>query len=487
MDLSRRVGCGLVILFLVFPFLFLLTHFHQLRSLDWDEFFWAFGNSFWQALGSATLSLVLGLWGAAGLLKLSSANRGHWRSLLEIFLLAPNFLPALFTLLSALTIVDPFPMGLPGMILVHVCLNWGLVAVLVAGIIESKMGGIAEQCWVEGCSRWRFLWRGIFPMLWKDLGLLWLFVFAVCFGSFAIPLVVGGGRGTTLEVLIYEKIRLSTDWGQAVFIALLQSIFLFVFSFAIRGRAAAVTRRANLQLFQSISGIVVIVAFSAFLILGYGQGLWQGLLQGSSLWEIRADVFWGLMGSLGMGLMTGALCFGFLLVLAMLWPSAWFQKFFTGYVAPSQALTSFAFLILTPNEGFWPFVKIPLALTLMTVPVLWRMGWESQLDSLRGQHQVAESLGASPGLIFRDIVQPQVAARAGVLAGLAAVWASGDFAVSRILAHRDLTIGMMTETLMSGYRLGLATVLSLGIVLVGLICFAAMMGVGRVLSRKPIS
>lgn len=485
----RDVLRAALVVFLLSPFLFLVWQFPSIQGPDWGEIFWAAGNSFFQAFGSATFSVIGGLWGAFGLICFSTEVRRPWRSVLEVMLLTPNFLPPIFILLSALNFVDPFPMGLPGMIFIHTLMNWGLVAVMLARLIEEKTGGAAELALIEGCSRWRFLRLGLFPMLKKDLGLLWIFVFAVCFGSFAVPLVVGGGRGTTMEVLIYEKIRLSNNWGHGVLIAFLQSVFLFTLSlWAVRGRAVVQGRRAQLRLIEMKSGVAVILLFTAFLLLGYLQGFPSGWAQAGVFREMSGDLLKAFAGSMAIGLFTGILSLFCLVLTAFLVPSVWFERFLSGYVAPSSALTSFAFLVLTPNGGLWPFVKIPVALVLVTLPVLWRLGWFGTLESLRRQKEVATTLGADDFLFLRLILWPQIAPAAGTLAGLAAVWACGDFAMSRILAHHDLTLAMMTETLISsGYRLGLATLVSVGVLLSGLLCFAAMKGLTRVFGRKSLS
>jgi thiamine transport system permease protein len=112
------------------------------------------------------------------------------------------------------------------------------------------------------------------------------------------------------------------------------------------------------------------------------------------------------------------------------------------------------------------------------------MGWDGVLRSLEGQIAIARTLGAGTSQIFKEVLLPQISNRAALLSGIAAVWACGDYSVSRILAHRDLSLAMMTETLLSSYRLGLATVLSLSLIVCGLICFFIMIGVGRVFSRK---
>ncbi|HRO67241.1 MAG TPA: iron ABC transporter permease, partial [Pseudobdellovibrionaceae bacterium] len=312
MNPRRLLRTGLV-LFLLFPFLFLLWRFPNGLRVDPGELWWAFSNSFRQAFGSATFSLVLGM------IFFSPKVKRHWRLLFEILLLLPNFLPPLFVLLAVLNLVDPFPMGLPGMILVHTIMNWGLVAVSAARLIESRLGGMAELAWIEGASFGTFLKRVFFPLLWRDLGSLWLFVFVVCFSGFAVPLVVGGGRGTTLEVLIYEKIRFSTNWSEAVAIAAIQSLFLFGLSWVlVRGEGKPSSEARNLSLLRLKSGVVLNLLLSGLLLLGYFQGFPAGFSQIGSLFDLKNEIIGAFAGSLAVGLGTGVLCFLFLLSAAFL-------------------------------------------------------------------------------------------------------------------------------------------------------------------------
>lgn len=454
-------------------------------SVDWGEFVWAFKNSFIQALFSSLFSLIFGFWVALGLLSL---RQGRWRPIrpaMEILCLLPNFLPPIFILLSTLNVIDPFPMGLPGIVIIHTFMNFGLVAVLLSEIIASKVGGMAELAHVEGATRGQFLFRGLLPILKKDLLLLGLFIFVVCFGSFSVPLIVGGGKGTTIEVLIYEKIRLSSDWGSAVLLAFFQSTFVFLLSLvASHGRGSESSRPANLSLLRSPTGILIILVFSFLYLFGYIQGFISGLSMISTFYDVQSALIWNFLGTLGLGLSVGLLCYAGLMLIAYCSPSQWFERFLNGYVAPSTSLACFSLLILGPNEGIFPFIKIPVAITLLSLNGLFRMGWDGELQALRTQSTVAYAMGASRAQIFREIMFPQLSDRAGFLAGIASVWACGDFAVSRILAHRDLSIAMMTETLMSGYRLNQAIVLSGLIILTGLLCFALCVGGGRVLRRK---
>lgn len=474
-----------LVLFLLFPFLFLLTQFQIESTVDWGEFIWAFKNSFIQAFFSGIFSLAFGFWVALGLLSLGRHSGRQWRSALEILCLLPNFLPPIFVILATLNIIDPFPMGVTGIVIIHTFMNFGLVAVLLTGVISDKLGGMVELAYVEGVSRWQFLRQVLFPVLFKDFLLVGLFIFVICFGSFSVPLIVGGGKGTTIEVLIYEKIRLSSDWGPAVVLAFLQSLFIFGISLlANRGRESDRKREANLTLLKSTSGLAVIGVFSFLYLYGYFQGFFAGIDLLSTFYDVQSALLWNFLGTMLLGLLVGLFCYVGLMLIAYCWPQGWFEKFLNGYVAPSTSLACFSLLIMGPNEGFWPFLKIPLAMTLLSLNSLFRMGWDGELHSLAQQRTIAYSMGASTQQIFWQILFPQISGRAGLLAGISSVWACGDFAVSRILAHRDLSIAMMTETLMSSYRLNQAIVLSSLIVVSGSLCFIICVGGSNVLRRK---
>lgn len=487
MNLRSLLRIGLVLFFL-FPFLFLLTQFQIFNPPDFAELLWAFKNSFYQAFFSALGSLVFGVWASLALIAFSDPSQRRWRRVLQAMCLLPNFLPPLFILLAVLNVVDPFPMGLVGISLVHILMNFGLAAVLLADSIEARLGGMAELAYVEGAGRFQFMTQVFWPLLKKDILLIFLFVFVICFGSFAVPLIVGGIHGTTVEVLIYEKIRISGDWGAAVALALLQSLFIFMTSFvAFRGTVPSLQKMANLSLIKFPSGVVVIAGVMFVLSWSYIKGLYRGLSEPIS-WQLFVEGLWSAsLGTLILGLSAGLFCYLGLLLIAYCSPKNWFERFLTGYVAPSTALACFSILIVGPNEGWVPFFKIPLALTLLSLNSLYRMGWSAELQALRSQSLISYSMGASHWQIFSEIIFPQVSNRAGFLAGLGAVWACGDYAVSRILAHRDLSLGMMTETLMSGYRLNQAIVLSSLVVLVAGFCFAVFVGGSRVLRRKSLS
>lgn len=488
MSLSRILRASLA-LFLLFPFLFLLTQFPFTRMPDGSELLWAFKNSLIQSMLSALFSLSAGCWVALGLLTFNEKRSPVTRRAFEILCLLPNFLPPIFILLSILNVIDPFPIGIAGIVIVHTFMNFGLAAVLIARTIESKISGLVELAYVEGAPRGLFISKVLLPLLKKDIAIIGLFIFVVCFGSFSVPLIVGGGKGTTIEVLIYEKIRLSTDWGDAVLLALMQSAFIFIVSSILVIQKTGVSRRsyANMSLLRSSSGIGVLIFLSYLYLYGYVEGFIAGLPMLSTLYDLQSAIIWNFLGSLVIGLSVGLLSYMTLFAIAYCWPKLWFEKFMNGYVAPSTSLACFSLLLIGPNEGLFSYIKISVAMLLLSLNSLFRIGWGETLNSLKSQVTVAHSMGASRHQIFKEILFPQLSKQAGLIAGMASVWACGDFAVSRILAHGDLTIAMMTETLMSGYRLHQAIILSSLIIVSGSLCFLFFVGGSYVLRRKIAS
>lgn len=113
--------------------------------------------------------------------------------------------------------------GLPGVLLAHVFFNAPLMARIFHSAIDSVPDGkwrLAAQLGFGGREVWRFVeWPAIRRVLPGAAGL----VFLLCFTSFALVLMLGGGpAASTLEVAIYEAARLDFDLGRAAALSLLQ-------------------------------------------------------------------------------------------------------------------------------------------------------------------------------------------------------------------------------------------------------------------------
>jgi thiamine transport system permease protein len=191
-----------------------------------------------------------------------------------------------------------------------------------------------------------------------------------------------------------------------------------------------------------------------------------------------------IAGSISVGLLTALFSMLWLLLVAYIGPRGFFRRVLIGYSAPSTVLTGFAILILVPDDGLDPLLRISLGLALILTPSFYRLRWDSVLSGLEGQRAIAGILGASNWQIFRSVILPQVWRPVFAVGALASLWAWGDFALSSVVAGRKVTLAMAVHALIDSYRLDAATVLVWIVALGGAASFAIFTGVGRVLGSK---
>lgn len=475
MSVARLVSLA-ILLFLISPFLILIFHFHQTSLPDFGEAFWALKNTFYQAIGSALIAGVMGLGISLGLNGIQKRIQ-----FVEYLLYLPSFLPPLFLILICMSWIDPFPSGIVAIVFIQSLSYAGLLGVEFSRLFRDKVGAISEVGYVLGFSKSQFLFQ-VLRMLKRDfLGLLFL-VFISCFASFAIPLAVGGGRGTTLEVLIYEKIRISGNFSEALFLSLLQSLLLISFVMLLRRRFVQrkniETRSLTLLSWPFLKGAVLLYIGSyVFGFLADIPSGWSQLFRIQGLSQAILEV---LPLSIVLSLGVGFVIYIFVMALAFASREKWIHKFIFSYVTPSTALIGFSYLYLGMSSELMSYLLFCLGFVLLSVCSLYRMGVAPVLGGLESQQIVGMALGAGDFLIARRITWPQIHQVALKMSGVGAVWALGDFAFSKIIFSRDVTLGLIVEGLMTSYRLGAAQALMSLILFLGGLIYLFFRGVGYV-------
>jgi thiamine transport system permease protein len=211
--------------------------------LAWPERPWAdpyLRHILWFTLAQAGLSTLVSLAAAVPVARALARRQFTGRTaLLRLFGL-PMIVPALAGAFGMLAVfgrsglvgdglaalgsdarVDVY--GLSGIVLTHAFFNMPFaVRVLVGawGAVPSESWRLAAMLGMRGGAVFRLIeW----PLLARHLPGLFVLIFLLCASSFAIVLTLGGGPGaTTLEVAIYQAIRVDFDVGRAVFLSLLQ-------------------------------------------------------------------------------------------------------------------------------------------------------------------------------------------------------------------------------------------------------------------------
>jgi thiamine transport system permease protein len=436
-----------------------------------------------QAGASAAASLVFGVLMTMGALAITKRRSDR---LLEFWLLIPNLIPSLFLILAMLNLSLWIPFFRPSflaVILAHVLLNSGLVALALLRLVGARLSGFIDLAIVEGARR-RMIWlEVILPSLKRELMFLFLFVFSVCLTSFSIPLVLGGMSVSNFEILIYQTLRTNSDWSKVLDYALIQLAMLTFLAVLVPKpqwsihNCGATWPALGLKRFLPLT-----LAPSLILLIGWGSGIVQSLRH-----YVYEDLFFDpgmaalttLIVALGTGFMILILC----LWISFVWPHPKLSIFMKSYLAPSSAITGFSFLLLPGQEGNWPLLKMIMALALVTFPLLFRWLGQSALESLEEQIAVARTLGASWSQILFEIIWPQRAATFLRMSGLGALWASGDFALTSIMAEGHRTWAIWIDSLLNSYRLDLASLLTIPLFAIGLICYGFFVGAARYVNR----
>ena len=476
---------GFFLSFLFFPYILLGLKLPTMAGPDFEELFWALKNSVLQAGVSGILTLLLAIFFSMGfcyLINLFSEKKYASKavSVLEFLVLLPTFIPALFIILIAMHTINPFPVGFVGVVFIHILLNAGLATVLVTQIIYRKLIPLLELAAVEGATKWKFL-RTSFWGLWRDLLGIFIFLFIICFANFSVPFVAGGGKGTTLEILIYEKIRISGDWGQALSLALIQLLILAGFSFFNpQFKTKQLARSQRIQLLGSplaAVGLIIFILSPLIIFLYSSIGAWEQVFAIPNLWEMAQNTI--VMSSL-FSVSVGFLILSFLLLTAYVDSKSVLHRILSSIVSPSTALVGFALLFFISDHEPWISLKWILGFTYLVFTTLYRWGWRQALSDLNQQVAVAESLGASRFLIYTKIKLPQLIMPACQIAGVASLWAIGDFALGKILLAEDITLSLLIQTLMSSYRMEAALALMDLLMLLGIFSYLIFLGVGYV-------
>ena len=422
-----------------------------------------FSRTLWQSLLSLILSWVIAV--PAGLGLLFYFKRPFYFFLEWIFLL-PFLLPFIVIIggvMNSLEGFTRFPFGLFPVVLCHSLIYGPAMAVLLARLIMSKCSGFCDWAEVHGIPKIQLIKTLLWFVLRKDIQLISLAVFCFCFTSFSIPLLVGGGKWKTMEVFIYEYLKIPDLQPQALGLILFEILFIFALSFFISKPMASLKNLKSIPYLKFKPAVFLGCLPCLFIFSGLMAGFFH-------LGEIvQLEVFFPALGAtLGLSLGVG---FGVLLFLMLVgfYPfTGYLDRFLIGYIAPSVVLTGFSLLIFL---GGLVYVSWIFGLVILFFPALYRWAGEAFLKSLKNQILTAQTLGAGSWMIFRKITLPQCFHGFCLLSGVAGFWASGDFALTLMTSQGESNLAILAQQLLGQYRIeqGLAVILFL--LIAGSLCF----------------
>ena len=391
--------------------------------------------------------------------------------------------------------------GLHGVVLVHMLLNIPLMILIFLPLLESITPAslqVAKHLGMGAWSRFRLLeWPAMRPALLATLVL----VFLLCFTSFAVVLMLGGGpKVTTLEVEIYAAIRFDYDFTTAAGLAFLQLICaaVVVSLIWIAPRQAIVRATDTTPVTPIIfndgkcSDMLVLVAILVLVFLPLLMVVVAGVNLGLIASVSNRDFMPALVTSISVAVVSALVTTlaGFVLASARVRLSNQNKKSALLFlidggqmlylVIPSMMLGTAAFILLrAKGDAFhYAFGVVVVANILLALPFCVRL-LESRLKVCLHQHdRVAEMLGITGWNRLRLLTLPALEREIGLSLGLAGAISIGDLGVIALFASNDFrTLPWLLYQLAGRYQADEAKGLALILLLLVMVLLLA----GRVL------
>ncbi|MBB4040710.1 thiamine transport system permease protein [Microvirga flocculans] len=455
-----------------------------------------------QAALSTLLSLALGVALALALARRSFMGREIVLALLSTTMVMPTIVAVfavfavygrsgwLAELLAFLGWRESFSVfGYPGILIAHVFLN----APFVARITLDGLTRIPAEHWrlamAFGFTPAQVFRHLDWPVLRAELAGIAGLVFLMCFKSFAIVLALGGGPSrSTLEVAIYEALKIDLDFGRVAWLALIQLAICLSMTVLLHWAFArppaghtirSLIRRPDakdrtLKVFDA-----VILGAGTLFIAPLALSVLMGLR--SMIGILDRDLLRAFATSIGIALAAATVACLLALALAsaarrqrLVLRSPRIAAFYdflpdTLLAVPPFALTAGLFLLIQRfgDPATAGFVLLPLINGLAAVPFAYRYIAPHLLTTEERYGRVAASLGLTG--LAKLAIMDWPALKRPLAAGFALAMALsfGDFGIIALFGGTELvTLPYLLYERLGAYRLDEASAVGLVILLV---------------------
>ncbi|MCA0432670.1 MAG: ABC transporter permease subunit [Proteobacteria bacterium] len=420
-----------------------------------------------QASLSTVISVALALPTARALVR----HRSRARPILLSILAVPQSLPAIVVVLMLVTLFGASGLmggllnlyGLAGILLAHVYFNMPLALRVFTQTLQGippENRRLAAQLGLHGWSLWRMVeWPALRPVIPRIAAL----IFLLCAGSFVVVLTLGGPAATTLEVAIYQSLRMDFDVARALTLSLLQ-VTLCAVLVALAGRSAWTEqlprRRMDGDTYEAPGRAERI--FNALCIL------MAALLVGGPLLALLVEgirhISPGLLMLQALMTSTAIAALSTTLALALAWPIAWRQRRarglttvtpLLGLIVPPAVLAMGWFILVRGLDGgaLLAAVLIVILNGLMALPFAVNIVAPAVASWSERQERLCAQLGLSGWPRFRIAEFPALRgplAQAGLYAFSLSL---GDLSAVTLLGSQGLvTLPSLLHAQMGHYR-----------------------------------
>lgn len=371
--------------------------------------------------------------------------------------------------------------GLHGIVLAHAALN-GPVAARV--FFYALQGNPQEQMRLAAVLRFtpvqvfRFCdW----PVLQRVLPGLAALIFLMCFTSFAIVLALGGGpRNATLEVAIYELIRVEADFSRAAMLAILQimicGMIVTIAGFSLMLPAASgdgrAVMRADAHALALKAGDAIILFIAGVFLLSLIAASLAGIFHIPAI--LDTDLWLALATSLMIAIPAAIVSMVLAVAIAFAARDAHYRMRWRGFAllhgaiplaviaVPPFALAAGLYLVLRPLLGpaLMGWVLVPFINGMMALPFVYRLLESPLMTNEEKFGRIAAHLDMQGLNRFRIMDWPVVRRPLFAALALALALSLGDFGVATLFGTELRTLPLLLHERLGAYRLDEASAIA---------------------------
>jgi thiamine transport system permease protein len=428
-------------------------------NFEIQNFIWAVKNSLIQGLGTVVVCLIAGFYLALGLLYFSKKNQERIRPLC----LVSYVLPSIFTIMISLNSLPLFPYGHLGVIFIFSVMHIGFAAIYVADALEKKLNHLDLVSRVYGISRFSFYQKIVLPTLKNDFLILGSIIFLSCLSSLSVPLLAGGGKGTNLEVYIYEKIFIEQNWSEALILSGIQFFLLFfigkfIFNKNKDKNKIDMTNRYSLQKLKSKTAAIVLISVLTIYIFGYLYKVIDVFLDTDLFSIFDSEFFSAWINSV----IVFAGFFFVSLVMLIFLLYALFKGFkpkaLNLFLYPSTILVGFSFYLLAPVSA--DYQKMIFGLVILFFAGLYQSYISAGQLKIESHILICRIYKIHFSDFLKDIFWKQSKKNILFLASLIYLISISEFALFKASGVQIQTVGTLTELYLNSYRMNQAYVIS---------------------------
>ncbi len=443
----------------------------------------------WQAMLSTLLSVVPAIFIA----RTSARRRFFGRDALLTVLAVPLSLPVIVAVFGITAVYGASGVlggwfnlyGLSGILIAHVFFNMPLATRLLLQNLQNTPAEnhrLAAQMNFSDLAVFRHVdW----PMLKPSLPRVAALVFLLCASSFVIVLLFGGPQATTLEVAIYQSLRMDFDVSRALTLTVIQILLSGLLVWAAVKALLQPDQMSSsgvlCERYDGRSGLSWLLDFSSIAVLALlvVPILLSVMLQGLAHLSLSTILLTAIGTSLGVAALT---C---VILLPLAWALAKLQAQLThreglvttlslaSYIVPPAVLATGWFLAFrTWDGGVWLAVVLIAAMNaLMALPFLMSVLAPAMIQAARQHDRLCLQLNVMGWHRFSLIDVPALRGPLAQAILMATVLSMGDLTAVTLLGSQGLlTLPSLVQQQLGHYQSDAAAGTAL---VLAAICFGA--------------